>query len=509
MKSEKSMENKARFKKIIGAAALTLGMLAASQSQAINYRSLMAPEGAMPFNQQRSPQIQRANLLFVLSARSGLIQHRKNGYFLALNSVDPRILWFMDRPARHAGFTYTNAFLRSWPELFATSAPNASITDTNMLSNNFQEAPMAVTLSNPRVINGVLVFRITALQGSAIQTGSLQFPSLFIDNSGHINAAVGVTASATGAGIIGAGVALRRLKNANPRGAGKISGKAEQGSAEEAGDASDAGAAAENIYDDPYEGAAADAGAGAAAENIYDDPYEGAAADASGDSTYASLDRMPPSENTYATLDKGAPEAGESSEYSALEHGNTYDTVDGDAAKGSEALGDTEYEEVASKIPAKVVGSEPEYAEIGGEPEYAEIGDKASSYELADGDEESPYEDADNLYDKASPGGSGVGEDIIDYRTRAGADLKALNNDASGDAAKTGDVESTAGEDLDKVSSGLDANANDLNTATSTAEQAEGATTGVDTLTGLEGSASGETVGSEAGELIEDSLDLD
>jgi hypothetical protein len=88
------------------------------------------------------------------------------------------------------------------------------------------------------------------------------------------------------------------------------------------------------------------------------------------------------------------------------------------------------------------------------------------------------------------------------------SELLDLQRDASGDAAKTGDVESTAGEDLDKVSSGLDANVNDLNTATSTAEQAEGATTGVDTLTGLEGSASGETVGSEAGELIEDSLDL-
>ena len=53
---------------------------------------------------------QSVGILFVLSAKTGIIKKTKSGYILTLSKANPKTLWFTDRPNRKAGFMKTTKF---------------------------------------------------------------------------------------------------------------------------------------------------------------------------------------------------------------------------------------------------------------------------------------------------------------------------------------------------------------------------------------------------------------
>ena len=68
---------------------------------------------------------QHNSLLLVLSAQKGVLKQTGQGYTLTLQAVDPKVLWFTDRPERHAGLMVTKKFITNWEKGFKNSQPNA------------------------------------------------------------------------------------------------------------------------------------------------------------------------------------------------------------------------------------------------------------------------------------------------------------------------------------------------------------------------------------------------
>ena len=86
-----------------------------------------------------------AQLLFVLSAKSGDIARSGQSYRLTLNTVDPHVLWFTDRPNRKAGFVPLTHFLASWTKVFADSPPNGALVHVGMEAKTAgKNQPMAM-----------------------------------------------------------------------------------------------------------------------------------------------------------------------------------------------------------------------------------------------------------------------------------------------------------------------------------------------------------------------------
>src|SRR5437016_1301892 len=54
------------------------------------------------------------SVLYVLRAGQGVVAKTADGYILKLTNMDPKTLWFADRPYRYAGLIPTNQLISGW-----------------------------------------------------------------------------------------------------------------------------------------------------------------------------------------------------------------------------------------------------------------------------------------------------------------------------------------------------------------------------------------------------------
>src|SRR3990167_4232248 len=81
---------------------------------------------------------QKASFLFVLRADTGVITKTDGGYALTLKGMDPKVLYFSDRPVRKAGFIAMTQFMSDWAkgnDSFKANPPNASIVHAALKTN--------------------------------------------------------------------------------------------------------------------------------------------------------------------------------------------------------------------------------------------------------------------------------------------------------------------------------------------------------------------------------------
>jgi len=130
-------------------------------------------------------QKQKVSRLFVLSASSGEVQKVQGHYLLKLDEVDPRVLWFTDRPIRHAGFVPTKRFIAAWDQSFGGGdSPNAAMVHVEVSAQvHGKQEPMAMALDHPVLKGNHLEFTVNHLQGDKILQGRIQHVRLFIDNA--------------------------------------------------------------------------------------------------------------------------------------------------------------------------------------------------------------------------------------------------------------------------------------------------------------------------------------
>ena len=88
----------------------------------------LAPAQATLVESQASPPA-AASLLFTQYADSAKVERiRGKRWKVILNDVDPKTLWFTDRPVREAGRMGTASFVRQWTSYgFTALPPNAVI----------------------------------------------------------------------------------------------------------------------------------------------------------------------------------------------------------------------------------------------------------------------------------------------------------------------------------------------------------------------------------------------
>lgn len=138
--------------------------------------------------------------LFSHTAGGGILKQNPDGsYTLTLDGIDSHVVAFTDRPMRDVDILDVSELVRSWPELFAGSAPNAVLVEHNPLG---EADSVVLTLgepsltTNPRDGLTSLIFQATvlrdelpeslvALSGGVHSTLPSRFDqvSLFIDDA--------------------------------------------------------------------------------------------------------------------------------------------------------------------------------------------------------------------------------------------------------------------------------------------------------------------------------------
>jgi hypothetical protein len=116
--------------------------------------------------------------LFVQSAQSATLE---NGV-LTLKSVAHSTIYFSDRPERISGHTPTETFVSQWgvgEDNFKSNPPNAALS----LFNDKVPEEIVLTLKNPRIKNGDLIYDVEVIEGNLIASGNAS--SLFIDVIGR------------------------------------------------------------------------------------------------------------------------------------------------------------------------------------------------------------------------------------------------------------------------------------------------------------------------------------
>lgn len=101
----------------------------------------------------QTPAETKEKLLIVLEANNATIIKSKKNSSLILYNLNPKTLYFTDRPVRKAGFMITEKFLNTWLSPGSTlrnNPPNASIVfySAKQTPNNLLKA-IAVELKNP------------------------------------------------------------------------------------------------------------------------------------------------------------------------------------------------------------------------------------------------------------------------------------------------------------------------------------------------------------------------
>ena len=102
---------------------------------------------------------------------------------LTLKDVNMATVFFSDRPERIVGHTPTDEFVAQWghggDDSFAADPPNAALS----ILNGPEPQDIIVTISNPRLQAGDLLYDAVVLEGNAWASGEAS--SLFIDVIGR------------------------------------------------------------------------------------------------------------------------------------------------------------------------------------------------------------------------------------------------------------------------------------------------------------------------------------
>lgn len=127
--------------------------------------------------------------LFSLSGESAEFVPNGDGtYLMTVNAPDTEMIWFTDRPDREAYVSSTDSFVKWWEDpgnSFDTDPPNATVTDHDRARD--PAGNIALTLSDPQLTDGQIVFTVTPLGGSGeseaiLQAGIDNQVSLFVDH---------------------------------------------------------------------------------------------------------------------------------------------------------------------------------------------------------------------------------------------------------------------------------------------------------------------------------------
>ena len=116
--------------------------------------------------------------LFVQSAQSARLA---NGV-VTLKSVAHSTIYFSDRPERISGHTPTETFVSEWgvgEDNFESNPPNAALS----IFNGKEPEEIVLTLRNPRIKKGDLIYDVEVLEGNSTASGNGS--SLFIDVIGR------------------------------------------------------------------------------------------------------------------------------------------------------------------------------------------------------------------------------------------------------------------------------------------------------------------------------------
>ena len=128
---------------------------------------------------QDQPNLDEVQLLFVQNARDVVMGKGR----ITLIGVNPTTIFFSDRPKRIAGHMSTEDFVLDWQkgtgkESFHADPPNATLS----IFGDEEIVDVVVTLQNPRLAGGALVYDINLLEEEkTIPSGPV---SLFIDPFG-------------------------------------------------------------------------------------------------------------------------------------------------------------------------------------------------------------------------------------------------------------------------------------------------------------------------------------
>ncbi len=125
-----------------------------------------------------APAPEQLEFLFVQTAGSAMLADG----VLRMGSVNPATIYFSDRPDRVAGHLTTDEFVATWGEgedSFASNPPNATL---SILAGE-QPQEIVVTITEPRLEDGDLVYNVSILEGADAAAGGAC--SLFIDIIGR------------------------------------------------------------------------------------------------------------------------------------------------------------------------------------------------------------------------------------------------------------------------------------------------------------------------------------
>jgi hypothetical protein len=141
-----------------------------------------APQPAAPtaeaVAEAPAPAADQPQFLFVQTADSASLADG----VLRMGGVNPVTIYFSDRPDRVAGHLTTEEFVATWGEgedSFASNPPNANL---SILAGD-QPQEIVVTITEPRLEDGDLVYNVSILEGAEAATGGAC--SLFIDIIGR------------------------------------------------------------------------------------------------------------------------------------------------------------------------------------------------------------------------------------------------------------------------------------------------------------------------------------
>ena len=113
-----------------------------------------------------APETQEVEYLFVQGAASGTLADG----VLTMAQVNPSTVYFSDRPERLAGHLTTEEFVANWGEgddSFASNPPNATLS----ILTGPEPQEIVVTLTNPRLDNGDLIYNVSILEGAEVASG--------------------------------------------------------------------------------------------------------------------------------------------------------------------------------------------------------------------------------------------------------------------------------------------------------------------------------------------------
>lgn len=139
-----------------------------------------APQPAAPtvVEADVAPAPEKLEFLFVQTADSAMLADG----VLRMGGVNPATIYFSDRPDRVAGHLTTEEFVATWGEgedSFASNPPNATL---SILAGE-QPQEIVVTITEPRLEDGDLVYNVSILEGADASAGGAC--SLFIDIIGR------------------------------------------------------------------------------------------------------------------------------------------------------------------------------------------------------------------------------------------------------------------------------------------------------------------------------------